>query len=121
VFRYFPLREIHPHAEMAAEAAETVYALGGPEVFWVMHDALFANQDDLEAPSLERQATGAGVASKPFALRSRHTSSPSAYSETFGAAWRVVWRHAVRLHQWERYVGERDVDTLREVLSNGAR
>src|SRR5881628_3687941 len=66
VFRYFPLREIHPHAELAAEAAETVYTLGGPEVFWVMHDALFANQDDLEPPSLERQATAAGVASKPF-------------------------------------------------------
>src|SRR6266436_6012695 len=52
VYRYFPLREIHPHAEMAAEAAEAVFALAGPDAFWVMHDALFANQYDLEPDSL---------------------------------------------------------------------
>jgi len=122
VFRYFPLREIHPHAEMAAEAAETVYALGGPEVFWVMHDALFANQDDLEAPSLERQATGAGVASKPFraALKTHQFAKRIQRDVRSGVASGVAGTPSVFING-ERYVGERDVDTLREVLSNGAR
>jgi protein-disulfide isomerase len=45
VFRNFPLREIHPSAEHAAEAAEFAAAYGS---FWKMHDVLFENQDRLE-------------------------------------------------------------------------
>jgi protein-disulfide isomerase len=44
VFRNFPLREIHPWAEAAAELAEFAATQGK---FWEMHDLLFANQDDL--------------------------------------------------------------------------
>jgi protein-disulfide isomerase len=45
VFRNFPLREIHPNAEHAAETAEFAAAYGS---FWEMHDVLFENQDRLE-------------------------------------------------------------------------
>src|SRR5882762_6699974 len=41
VFRNFPLNEIHPHAESAAETAEFAGAHGK---FWEMHDLLFENQ-----------------------------------------------------------------------------
>ncbi len=41
VFRNFPLRELHPHAQHAAEAAE---AAGGQGRFWEMHDHLFEHQ-----------------------------------------------------------------------------
>jgi protein-disulfide isomerase len=41
VFRNFPLNEIHPQAETAAETAEFAAAQGK---FWEMHDALFENQ-----------------------------------------------------------------------------
>ncbi len=41
VFRNFPLTQSHPHAEMAAEAAEFAGSLGK---FWEMHDLLFENQ-----------------------------------------------------------------------------
>jgi protein-disulfide isomerase len=44
VFRNFPLREIHPNAEAAAEAAE--YA-ATQHKFWEMHDLIFKNQQDL--------------------------------------------------------------------------
>lgn len=44
VFRHFPLAEVHPFAETAAEAAE--YA-GDHGLFWEMHDAIFANQHRL--------------------------------------------------------------------------
>ena len=122
VFRYFPLREIHPHAELAAEAAETVYTLGGPEVFWVMHDALFANQDDLEPPSLERQATAAGVASKPFraALKAQRFATRIQRDVRSGLAIGVDGTPSVFING-ERYLGGRDVDSLREVVGNRAR
>ena len=45
VFRHFPLTQIHPHAEPAAEAAE---AAGAQRKFWQMHDLLFENQQLLD-------------------------------------------------------------------------
>ena len=44
VFRHFPLTEIHPNAELAAEAAE---AAGAQGKFWEMHDALYERQSEL--------------------------------------------------------------------------
>ena len=44
VFRNFPLSELHPHAESAAETAEFAGAHGK---FWEMHDLLFENQERL--------------------------------------------------------------------------
>jgi protein-disulfide isomerase len=61
VFRHFPLGDIHPHAEHAAEAAESVAALGGPAAFWAMHDLMFEHQDALADASLARYAERAGV------------------------------------------------------------
>src|SRR6516165_11482548 len=43
VFRNFPLGEMHPHAENAAEAAEA-----SGEKFWEMHDLLFEYQTRLD-------------------------------------------------------------------------
>ena len=41
VFRNFPLNEIHPNAEAAAEAAEFAATHGR---FWEMHDGIYENQ-----------------------------------------------------------------------------
>ena len=49
VFRHFPMTEVHPHAEIAAESAEFAGAAG---LFWDMHDALFANQSRLSLPTI---------------------------------------------------------------------
>jgi protein-disulfide isomerase len=49
VYRHFPLRQIHPHAEAAAETAEFAGASGK---FWGMHDAIYENQDRLGLPVL---------------------------------------------------------------------
>jgi protein-disulfide isomerase len=48
-YRHFPLSQIHPHAFLAAEAAEAAGAQGR---FWEMHDLLFENQDRLDPPDL---------------------------------------------------------------------
>jgi protein-disulfide isomerase len=58
VFRNYPLREKHPHAELAAEAAE---AAGAQHKFWHMHDLLFENQLHLKANSLRQYAAKAGL------------------------------------------------------------
>jgi protein-disulfide isomerase len=52
-FRHFPLREVHPHAQHAAEVAE---AAGAQGKFWEMHDRLFASQHALDDASLVKYA-----------------------------------------------------------------
>ena len=41
VWRHLPLNDVHPHAQLAAEAAEAAAAQGK---FWEMHDLLLAHQ-----------------------------------------------------------------------------
>jgi protein-disulfide isomerase len=53
-FRNFPLSNSHPHAEHAAEAAETAAEQGR---FWEMHDLLYENQDALEDEDLAQYAS----------------------------------------------------------------
>ena len=53
VYRHFPLRTIHPHAQAAAKAAE---AAARQDRFWEMHDVLFRNQLHLEPEDLRRFA-----------------------------------------------------------------
>jgi protein-disulfide isomerase len=53
VYRHFPLREVHPHAELAAEAAE---AAGAQGKFWEMYALLFEHQSHLKAKSLREYA-----------------------------------------------------------------
>jgi len=44
VFRHLPLRDVHEHAQLAAEASE---AAGEQGMFWEMHDVLYEHQDAL--------------------------------------------------------------------------
>lgn len=53
IYRHFPLGDAHPHALMAAEAAEAAAAQGK---FWEMHDLLFAHQAHLKNEDLRRYA-----------------------------------------------------------------
>jgi Na+/H+ antiporter NhaA len=49
VWRHLPLNDVHPHAQLAAEAAE---AAADQDAFWEMHDLLLANQDALRFDDL---------------------------------------------------------------------
>ena len=64
VFRNFPLANMHPHATLAAEAAEAVGAHGK---FWEMHDTLYEHQQALGPSDLVRYASRLGVEAGPFA------------------------------------------------------
>ena len=73
VFRNFPLSELHPNAEEAAEVAELSGSYGS---FWTAHDMLFADQQNLgrdtyrtiftllALPDFEHWPTGAKAAAK---------------------------------------------------------
>ena len=64
VFRNFPLTEMHPHAEHAAEAAEIADTKGQ---FWPMHDVLFEHQRALDDTHLVHYAQQLGLESNQFA------------------------------------------------------
>ena len=64
VFRHLPLVELHPHAQLAAEAVEAAGAQGR---FWEMHDRLFAHQDALDAADLLEHASVLGLDLERFA------------------------------------------------------
>ena len=51
-FRHFPMTNVHPIAESAAEVAE---AAGARERFWQVHDWLFTHQDNLDPDSLRAE------------------------------------------------------------------
>ena len=63
VYRNFPLRESHPHAQHAAEAAEAAAAQGR---FWDMHDALFEHQRALDDAHLVQYARAVGLDERRF-------------------------------------------------------
>ncbi len=58
VFRHLPHPRIHPHAQLAAEAAEAAAAQGK---FWEMHDWLFTHQNDLHREGLIAGAGAIGL------------------------------------------------------------
>jgi Na+/H+ antiporter NhaA len=53
VFRHLPLQDVHPHAQLAAEASEAAAAQGA---FWQMHDTLMAHQGELDLDDVHRYA-----------------------------------------------------------------
>lgn len=56
VFRNFPMLEVHPHAELAAEAAE---AAGAQHKFWQMYKLLFEHHAHLKPKNLRQYAADA--------------------------------------------------------------
>ena len=64
VWRHLPLTDVHPHAQLAAEAAE---AAAGQGAFWEMHDTLLSHQDALRPGDLIGYATDLGLDTERFA------------------------------------------------------
>jgi protein-disulfide isomerase len=64
VYRHFPIETAHPHALMAAEAAEAAAAQGR---FWEMHDCLIQVAAKLDRKALDGYAQGLGLDMALFA------------------------------------------------------
>jgi protein-disulfide isomerase len=58
VFRHFPLTQVHPNAEPAAETAEFA---GAHRLFWEMHDGIYENQERLSPQLLFALANALGL------------------------------------------------------------
>jgi Na+/H+ antiporter NhaA len=58
VWRHLPLTDVHPHAQLAAEAAE---AAATQDAFWPMHDLLLSRQENLGIEDLLRYADELGL------------------------------------------------------------
>ena len=63
VWRHLPLTDVHPRAQLAAEASEAAAAQGA---FWPMHDLLLEHQDELAPKDLIRYADELGLDVKSF-------------------------------------------------------
>jgi protein-disulfide isomerase len=63
VWRHLPLNDVHPHAQLAAEASEAAADQGK---FWEMHDLLFAHQGELRLVDLVGYARQLGLDRQRF-------------------------------------------------------
>ena len=63
VWRHLPLNDVHPHAQLAAEAAEAAADQGA---FWPMYDLLLRHQDALLMRDLVGYASDTGIDASRF-------------------------------------------------------
>jgi Na+/H+ antiporter NhaA len=63
VFRHLPLSDVHPHAQLAAEASEAAAAQGA---FWPMHDLLLEHQGELTLGDIRGYAEQLGLDADRF-------------------------------------------------------
>ncbi|MCX5008205.1 Na+/H+ antiporter NhaA [Streptomyces sp. NBC_00638] len=63
VWRHLPLTDVHPNAQLAAEASE---AAARQDRYWEMHDLLMAHQGDLGPKDLLRYAARIGLDNDRF-------------------------------------------------------
>ena len=83
VWRHLPLSDVHPHAQLAAEAAE---AAANQAKFWPMHDQLLDHQGELNAKDLIRYAAELGLNTDHFARDLRNHSGAARISEDIDSA-----------------------------------
>ena len=83
VWRHLPLTDVHPHAQLAAEAAEAAADQGA---FWPMHDLLLRHQDALLTPDLVRYATEAGIDPARFSARLARRAGAARIAEDVDSA-----------------------------------
>ncbi len=83
VWRDLPLNDVHPNAQMAAEAAE---AAGAQDRFWEMHDKLIDHQEELTPHDLRRYAEELGLDVERFWDELRHRDYSGRVAEDVASA-----------------------------------
>jgi len=83
VWRHLPLGDVHPHAQLAAEAAE---AAAAQDAFWEMHDLLLRHQDRLQLRDLIRYAGDLRLDSERFGEHLRKRAGAARIAEDVDSA-----------------------------------
>jgi Na+/H+ antiporter NhaA len=120
VWRHLPLSDVHPNAQLAAEAAE---AAANQDAFWEMHDVLLDHQDDLQPRDLLAYAEQLGLDLERFRDDLREQAGASRVEEDVDSADRsgVTGTPTFFINE-RRHDGAYDVGTLSAaVRAAGAR
>jgi Na+/H+ antiporter NhaA len=114
VWRHLPLNDVHPNAQMAAEAAE---AAGAQGAFWGFHDKLLDHQDELMAPDLGRDAEELGLDVERFwdEVR-RHEHAPRVAEDVASADASGVAGTPTFFINGRRHQGAYDIETLTDAV-----
>jgi Na+/H+ antiporter NhaA len=110
VWRHLPLNDVHPRAQVAAEAVEAAAEQG---VFWEMHDLLFDHQYALRPDDLVGYAAQLGLDTERFAddLR-RHTGAARVAEDVDGADLSTVSGTPTFFVNGRRHYDAYDIGTL---------
>jgi Na+/H+ antiporter NhaA len=110
VWRHLPLNDIHPHAQLAAEAAE---AAGAQGKFWEMYDLLFAHQSELLMRDLVSYARELALDTERFREDLRKRAFKSRLAEDVESAdLSGVSGTPIFFINGRRHYGAYDIDTL---------
>ncbi len=114
VWRHLPLTNVHPHAQLAAEAAEVAARQGK---FWDMHDLLLQHQDALTATNLVRYATELGLDTERFTRDMREREgAPKVAADLDSADLSNVSGTPTFFINGQRHHGAYDIGTLTEAV-----
>ncbi|QEL26924.1 DsbA family protein (plasmid) [Bosea sp. F3-2] len=118
VFRNFPISELHPHAVRAAEFAEAAAGIGK---FWQAHDMLYEHQGALTESDLLHYGSRIGL--DAAALRDAFDGrfDQTIKGDFMGGVRSGVNGTPALFINGLRYDGERDVESLVEMLRQAAR
>jgi Na+/H+ antiporter NhaA len=83
VWRHLPLSDVHPNAQLAAEASEAAADQGA---FWELHDLLFDHQDALRPDDLVGYAEELGLDAERFAKALREHAGAARVAEDVDSA-----------------------------------
>jgi Na+/H+ antiporter NhaA len=114
VWRHLPLSDVHPHARLAAEAAEAAAAQGK---FWEMRELLFDHQDALRAPDLVRYAEQLGLDVDRFRDELReHLHAAAVADDVESADLSGVTGTPTFFINERRHYGAYDIDALKRAI-----
>jgi Na+/H+ antiporter NhaA len=114
VWRHLPLPDVHPEAQLAAEAAEAAAAQGA---FWPMHDLLFDRQDHLKPTDLIAYARELGLDEERFRTDlKRHSFAGRVAQDVESADLSGVAGTPTFFINGARHFGAYDIATLSEVV-----
>ena len=114
VWRHLPLTDVHPNAQMAAEAAEAAARQGA---FWEMHDLLLDHQDALHPRDLVRYADSLGLDTEKFiADLHKHAGRAHVEEDLESADLSNVSGTPTFFVNGKRHYGAYDIETLKKAV-----